>query len=77
MNYSKCEVVGRTDVARDLFVSHDVSLPETSRSTVVLLGTPLSVDKQLDEVLQGKIQQLCVDEETGVDAVACLSVPSA
>jgi hypothetical protein len=51
MNDSKCEVVGHTDATRALFVSHGISLPETNRSTVILLGAPLAVGGHLDAVL--------------------------
>ena len=43
MNRSKCEVIGHNNVTRTLFFASGVTLPETSKSTAVLLGSPLSV----------------------------------
>ena len=54
MNRTKCEIVGHTDETRKLFAARSVILPETSRSTVVLLGTPLSTGQQLDTALEEK-----------------------
>ena len=58
MNRSKCEVVGHTNKTRTLFATHNVTLPETSPSTVVLLGAPLSAGDHLDTVLDKKKQEL-------------------
>ena len=58
MNRSKCEVVGHTNKTRSLFVTHNVVLPETSKSTVVLLGAPLSAGDHLDVMLHEKKQEL-------------------
>ena len=58
MNWSKCEVVGHTKKIRTLFATHNVTIPETSPSTVVLLGTPLSAGEHLDTVLDKKKQEL-------------------
>jgi len=58
MNHEKCEVVGHTDDTRLLFAAHGISLPETSASTVILLGAPLSAGQHLDEVLEGKREEL-------------------
>ena len=58
MNRSKCEVVGHTKKTRTLFATHNVTLPETSPSTVVLLGAPLSAGEHLDTVLDKKKQEL-------------------
>ena len=58
MNREKCEVVGHTDDTRSLFAAHGISLPETNASTVILLGAPLSAGQHLDEVLEGKREEL-------------------
>jgi len=58
MNRNKCEVVGHTDDTRTLFTAHGIILPETSRSTVILLGAPLSAGQHLDSVLEGKREEL-------------------
>ena len=58
MNRSKCEVIGHTDASRTLFTTNNVNLPETSLSTVTLLGAPLSVGPHLDTVLEEKRQEL-------------------
>jgi hypothetical protein len=58
MSYCKCQVVGHTDVSRALFVSHGISLPKTSQSTVILLGVPLAVGNHLDAVLAGNRLEL-------------------
>ena len=58
MNRSKCEVVGHTNKTRTLFATHNVTIPETSPSTVVLLGAPLSAGEHLDTVLDKKKQEL-------------------
>ena len=41
INMNKCEVVGHTDATRSLFAANNVTLPETTPSSVVLLGAPL------------------------------------
>jgi len=51
---SKCEVVRHTAECRMLFEAQGTSLSETSSSTVILLGTPLSAGHHLDVVLEGK-----------------------
>ena len=58
MNRSKCEVVGHTNITRKLFIDHNVDLPETSSSTVIMLRSPLSTGQHLDVVLDDKKQQL-------------------
>jgi hypothetical protein len=58
MNRSKCEVVGHTNITRKLFIDHNVDLPETSSSTVIILGSPLSTGQHLDDMLDDKKQQL-------------------
>ena len=58
MNRSKCEVIGQNDVARALFSASGISLPETSKSTAILLGAPLSAGQQLDQILDEKKQEL-------------------
>jgi hypothetical protein len=58
MNRSKCEVVGHTKKTRTLFATHNVTLPETSSSAVVLLGAPLSAGEHLDTVLVEMKQEL-------------------
>jgi len=58
MNRSKCEVVGHTEETRRLFAANNVVLPETSPSTVIFLGAPLSAGQHLDSVLAEKRQEL-------------------
>ena len=58
MNRKKCEVIGHTDATRALFAEHGVSLPETSRETVILLGSPLSAGQHLDSILVEKMEDL-------------------
>ena len=58
MNRSKCEVIGHNDVTRALFSASGISLPETSKSTAILLGAPLSAGQQLDQILDEKKQEL-------------------
>ena len=58
MNRSKCEVIGHTNITRKLFVDHNVDLPETSSSTVILLGSPLSAGQHLDDMLDEKKHEL-------------------
>jgi len=58
MNRSKFEVIGHTDETRQLFAANNVFLPETSRTTVTLLGAPLSAGQHLDSVLAEKKQEL-------------------
>ena len=58
MNRSKCEVIGQTNETRSLFAAHDVILPETSTSAVIMLGAPLFTGQHLDEVLKGKRHEL-------------------
>jgi hypothetical protein len=57
MNRSKCEVIGHTNTTRKLFVDHNVDLPETSSSTVIMLGSPLSTGQHLDDKSDDKKQQ--------------------
>ena len=58
MNRSKCEVIGHNNVTRTLFFASGVTLPETSKSTAVLLGSPLSAGQHLDQILNGKKLEL-------------------
>ena len=58
VNRSKCEVVGHTDESRLLFEAHGVKLPESDLLTVILLGAPLSSGQNLDNVLEGKMNDL-------------------
>jgi hypothetical protein len=60
MNRSKCEVVGHTDIAKTLFVDHNVDLPKTSSSTVILLGSSLSAGQHLDDMFEEKKQELII-----------------
>ena len=69
MNDSKCEVVGHTDVTRALFVSHGISLPDTSQSIVILLGAPVSRSTPQRGARRLEIGAEFVDKETGVYAV--------
>jgi len=55
---SKCEVVGHNDKTRRLFTSQNVVLPETSSSSVILLGAPMTAGQHLDSVLEGKKDEL-------------------
>jgi hypothetical protein len=54
-----CEVIGHTKKTRTLFATHNVALPETSPSTVVLLGAPLLTGERLDTVLDKKQELSC------------------
>jgi hypothetical protein len=54
MNRSKYEVVGHTNITRKLFVDHNVDLPETNSSTVIMLGSPLSANQHPDDFLDEK-----------------------
>ena len=58
MNRTKCEVVGHTDETRALFMTHGITLPETSPDAVILLEAPLSVGEHIDSVLEEKRQEL-------------------
>ena len=58
MNRSKCEVIGHNDVSRALFSASGVFLPESDKSTAVLLGSPLSAGQHLNDILDGKKQEL-------------------
>lgn len=58
LNRSKCEVIGHTDETRTLFAAHGITLTETSPSTAILLGSPLSTGTHLDSVLEGKKLEL-------------------
>jgi len=55
---SKCEVIGHTNETRNMFASFNVALPETSPSTVIFLGAPMSAGQHLDSVLEGKKDEL-------------------
>jgi hypothetical protein len=54
----KCEVVGHTVEPRALFEAHNILLPESSFSNVILLGAPLSSGQHVDSVLQEKMHEL-------------------
>jgi len=70
MKCSKCEVVGHTTQSSMLFETHGVSLSETSSSTVILLGTPLSSGQHLDIVLEGKRELMRLSRRlAGADAI--------
>mgnify|MGYP003478004916 CR=1 FL=1 len=58
LNRSKCEVVGHTEETRRLFATQNIILPETSMSSVILLGAPLSAGQHLDDVLTVKRKEL-------------------
>jgi len=66
---SKCEVVRHSEKTRQLFTSHDGELPETSLSTVIFLGSPISAGLHLDSILTAKTVVTTSYEETGADAV--------
>jgi len=51
---SKCEIIGHTDETRNMFTSQNIVLPETSSSTVVFLGSPMSAGQHLDSILASK-----------------------
>ena len=55
---SKCEVVEHAYEPRMLLEAHGISLPEINLSTVILLGAPLSACRHLDDVLEGKREEL-------------------
>jgi len=57
---SKCEIIGHTDETRDMFTSQSIVLPETSSSTVIFLGSPMSARQHLDSILASK-KQSCSD----------------
>jgi len=48
---SKCEIVGQTDETRNMFTSQNIVLLETSSSTVIFLGSPMSARQHLDSIL--------------------------
>ena len=58
INMNKCEVVGHTDATRSLFAANNVTLPETTPSSVVLLGAPLSAGPHLDSLLEERREEL-------------------
>ena len=58
MNRSNCEVIGHNDDSRALFSASGVCLPETDKFTAILLGSPLSAGRHLDEILVAKKQEL-------------------
>lgn len=58
VNRSKCEVVGHTVTTRCMFNSQNVTLPESSSSSVVFLGSPMSAGQHLDSVLAAKKEEL-------------------
>lgn len=58
INREKCEVVGHTDATRSLFAANDITLLETSPSSVVLLGAPLSAGPHLDSLLEERRDEL-------------------
>ena len=55
---SKCEVVGHTNETRNMFRAHNITLPETTASTVIFLGAPMSAGQHLDSVLESKRDEL-------------------
>jgi len=57
-NRSKCEVVGHTKETQQVFAGNNIILSETSRSTITLLGAPLTAGQHLDSVLAEKRQEL-------------------
>jgi hypothetical protein len=58
INHNKCEVVGHTVESRALFEAHNILLPESSFSKVILLGAPLSLGQHVDSVLEEKLHEL-------------------
>jgi hypothetical protein len=58
INHNKCEVVGHTVESRALFEAHNILLPESSFSKVILLGAPLSSGQHVDSVLEEKLHEL-------------------
>jgi len=58
INRDKCEVVGHTDASRSLFAANNVTLPDVSPSSVVLLGAPLSVGPHLDSMFEERWEEL-------------------
>ena len=58
VNRSKCEVVGHTDKTRRMFASQNVTLPESTSSTVIFLGSPMSTGQHLDSILAAKGEEL-------------------
>ena len=58
VNRSKCEVVGHTDTTRSMFNSQNVTLPESSSSSVVFLGSPMSAGHHLDSMLAAQKEEL-------------------
>jgi len=58
MNRSKCEIVGHTEETRRLFAANNAVLPETSQSSVIFLGAPLSAGEHLDSVLANRRHEL-------------------
>jgi len=67
---SKCEIIGHTDETRDMFTSQRIILPETSSSTVIFLGSPMSAGQHLDLILASKKRKVAAtDKETAADAI--------
>ena len=58
VNRSKCEVVGHTDKTREMFNSQNVTLPESSLSSVVFLGSPMLAGSHLNSMLAAKEEEL-------------------
>ena len=57
LNRSKCEIVGHTEQSREIFASRGISLPETNRTSVMLLGSPLSDGQIIDDTISIKCQE--------------------
>ena len=58
VNRSKCEIVGHTDTTRSMFNSQNITLPESSSSSVVFLGSPMSAGHHLDSMLAAQKEEL-------------------
>jgi len=55
---SKCEIIGHTDETKNMFTSQSIVFPETSSSTVIFLGSPMSAGQHLDLILASKKEEL-------------------